>query len=234
MLFAADTVVSAAVGGLFCLLVQRRLNRSGKAQGKKRCKGLRNVEQVFEQYFPQHDNLKKASSDDSPLTSRFTVAENSGMRLSDGTCANDGRACLISLAKLLSNEEHREFLLSRIEDVAKDAEDSELYYLALADLRDELRLLEKTVSEVDGAGLERVSAAILDVICAGGCEVIEFNEWKPELQRVLRVESSLPVGSEPRVLSQVSSGIYYHGKLLRKQVVVLQKAKNNTIENVIE
>lgn len=129
-------------------------------------------------------------------------------------------ACICNLISSIGEENLRDLLKSRIDDL-DDEEGDVAKALAIVGILDEIRILNAGANESDARAMQTLDAALRRMLAELGAEMIDDDVWHPARQRATEVQHDLPVGSEPLLGEKVASGLIYQGRIYRKQTVTL-------------
>lgn len=129
-------------------------------------------------------------------------------------------ACICNLISSIGEENLRDLLKSRIDDL-DDEEGDVAKALAIVGILDEIRILNAGANESDARAMQTLDAALRRMLAELGAEMIDDDVWHPARQRATEVQHDLPAGSEPLLGEKVGSGLIYQGRIYRKQTVTL-------------
>ncbi len=141
------------------------------------------------------------------------VQEKESTPPASGRCSN--------LAEQLNDENLRELVKDRLNDLQEEETRTQAWALALVDLLDELKLMRPSYSECDAKVVSRLAQEFERLLQGEGFTRIDLDEWNPALQRAIRVERTLPEGAPAAIISKGASGLIIGGRLIRKQEVIL-------------
>lgn len=128
---------------------------------------------------------------------------------------------ITKLAEAAQNEDLAALLRSRMEDFEDEDSESEKAMI-LVGLLDEIQILTPSAKPADTQLLARCAETARQILRSMEAEAIDDDAWTPEHQRAIKVLRDLPAGSPPQIAEKVASGLILHGRIHRKQEVVLR------------
>ncbi len=137
------------------------------------------------------------------------------------------RPSLDETVKCLNDENLKELVKERLEDMKMAESDVQEWALMAIDLYDELNLMLKSYSKEDEEYMNVIIHILLNSLKEKDCELIDDDVWEPTRQRAIKVEKNRPEGEPPVILSKGRSGLILNGRLIRKQEVTINISKNN-------
>ena len=128
------------------------------------------------------------------------------------------------IAQAIDNEDLSLLLLDRLDEIdEKTSLDSQA--LCAVALTDEITQMGEAYEGQNAAALSSIHAEIMRELARHNCEVINSDTWNPEVQKIGRVEYTLEDGAAPRIAEELASGLKMNGRILRKQLVALNKSR---------
>lgn len=128
------------------------------------------------------------------------------------------------IAQAIDNEDLSLLLLDRMDEIdEKTSLDSQA--LCAVVLTDEITQMGEAYEDQNAAALSSIHAELLRELARHSCEIINSDTWNPEVQKIGRVEYTLEDGASPRIAEKLASGLKMNGRILRKQLVALNKSR---------
>ena len=142
-------------------------------------------------------------------------------------------ATLQRCAEAIGDENLRELALDRLQEIRQEEDAPENRALAAVDFWDELDRLSRAYADNDRRCLLWLGELLLQALEESDCERLDSDTWQPDIQRAIRIDTTLPPGSEPQIAEKYSSGLRVRGRLIRKQEVHLLKPNTTPSMNTI-
>lgn len=128
------------------------------------------------------------------------------------------------IAEKADVEDLKLLLLDRMDEMdEKTSLDSQA--LCAVALIDEITQMGEAYENQNAAALSSIHAELLRELARHSCEIINSDTWNPEVQKIGRVEYTLEDGASPRIAEKLASGLKMNGRILRKQLVALNKSR---------
>ncbi len=143
-------------------------------------------------------------------------------------------ASLQSGAESIKDENLRGLALDRLEEIRQNGGSLEGRALAAVDFWDELNGMRCAYTGDDQRCIIQLSELLLQPLSENGCERLDSDSWQPDIQRAIDIDTTLPPGSEPKIVEKYSSGLRVRGRLIRKQEVHLLKSDTTTMNTIFD
>lgn len=128
------------------------------------------------------------------------------------------------IARTIDNEDLSLLLLDRMDEIdEKNSLDAQA--LCAVSLTDEIMQMCEAYEGQNAAALSSIHARLLGELARHNCEIINSDTWNPEVQKIGKVEYTLEDGASPHIAEKLASGLRMNGRILRKQLVALNKSR---------
>lgn len=163
---------------------------------------------------PEPETNKTIPVDDQPITGPEPDIPSSRLHTDS----------LSTLAEAIENENLRELLKDRLENIA-ESRDMENQALLATALLDEIGMFQAAYSGNALERLEEMRRALRLELEANECELLDSDTWAPEIQRAIKIDYTQPEGSDPIIAKKHALGIKINSRLIKKQEVTLLKSR---------
>lgn len=116
------------------------------------------------------------------------------------------------------------FFTERVQEALESEIGSTEWACLLADFADELQMMRAAQSPQGQKLLDIFLSAIREDLSREGGELLDSDEWDPQIQRAVEVVHTGRDGEKEQIDRKDSFGLRLRGKLLRKQNVKLTKS----------
>lgn len=132
---------------------------------------------------------------------------------------------LESFVDQMDDENLRELLIDRIEEITEENRNFENQALIALSLMDEINGFIDSYSGNNHILLKQCGQALHNEFVANQCEILDSDIWEPGVQRATKIDYCLPAYSTTIIHKKLRCGLKIDGRLVRKQDVAIKKSQ---------
>lgn len=174
------------------------------------------IDKVFEEVTPLHHPDATASAPQAANVAENTAKPDKPATLPTGE--------LRIIANSAEEENLKMLLLDRLDEIEEENADFCQQALCAVLLIDELRQMQGAYTGQNAQCIKDMLYALQEELSARECEILNSDTWTPEIQKIGKVEYTLPNGATPVITAKLASGLRLKGRIIKKQIVALNKS----------
>lgn len=127
-------------------------------------------------------------------------------------------------ANSAEEENLKMLLLDRLDEIEEEEADICQQAMCAVLLIDELRQMQGAYTGQNAQCIKDMLYALQEELTAHECEILNSDTWNPEIQKIGKVEYTLPNDATPVITAKLASGLRLKGRIIKKQIVALNKS----------